>query len=319
MAKFLICGDSYADCNGVKEINDRWPVKLLREKTKNTAIATLSEDKEGESWVTTVNLGEDEVTIIAKTGARSDELLAEVKKHSAKLHDYDWVIIGVGVNDHFQYGECKDEYASNVKQLVECGKAANGNKPENIILYSIPHWQETPAGQQKETHQDRQDKYKVQFDDLTKQTELISKQLNDYNRSALGVAHREGVRFIDIAEVSQKVAFIPGFMLSDGLHYAPSAYEELFIQPLLKEMQVDFNSDNAQEQDFDAAFLEEVKEEDPGLSYSILPGSPEIVEQRRPSPRSRWSLFCEACLPQCCRPYTEEEKRSPTFGARMWE
>lgn len=94
--KILVLGDSYAYCEDVPDINDRWPTTLLRQITKSTAqceVLPISPQKnwEREKWVTRVKLDKHEVTTIAQTGRRSDELLkAILHEHEINpLNNYD--------------------------------------------------------------------------------------------------------------------------------------------------------------------------------------------------------------------------------------
>jgi len=238
--KILIWGDSYACCDGVRDINSWWPVQLLRRLTQSTAQPTVhARCKAGASnsrdeWLSRVTLGQHEVTIIAQTGKRSDELWTAVDLENATqpLINYNWVIIGVGANNQFQYGaEDTSGYEEDLVKLVKLASIATGARPNRVIMYSIPYWHLTPNGASEETSKYRQDKYKVE-DNSSNQV-----QIDAYNQIARSVARKRGISFVDITPISAQIGTQAKMVTEDKLHYSPQAFDALFLQPLLTVIQ----------------------------------------------------------------------------------
>lgn len=236
MTKLVVLGDSYV-YEGIEDVESRWPTQLLHKITGSNAVISASdaEVKQDSSWVTQVKLGEHEVITIAKTGKRSDELLAEASLRTKLLANADWIIIGVGVNDAFQAEPSRaslSRYQKNIESLITLAKDASNTQSQQIMLYSIPYWSVTPAGLKQKTYGDRAEKYKLQLYDLAENRRHAIEDICRYNTVASSVAWSQGIHFVNISLVSKWMGLAPGMVLEDGLHYAPAAFPKLFIEPL---------------------------------------------------------------------------------------
>lgn len=230
----LVLGDSYDYCEGSSRVSSWWQTQLLRQLTDCQDICLVHEKGDvegGKNWVTRVTLGKHEIKTIAQTGRRSDQLLHEIQRE-IKDEKYDWVIVGIGVNNQFQYGdneERKKQYQQDIEKIIQHAIAAANGNSARVIMHSIPYWQVTPAGLDQNTHDYRNKKYHIQ-------KENIKNEIDCYNQIAQSVAEKKGIRFVNITKISEKLGSQPGMVVSDELHYSSKAYEELFIKPLSEAM-----------------------------------------------------------------------------------
>ena len=180
--RFLALGDSYTIGQGVSE-EDRWPEQLAAQL-----------DEQGI---------ETQVTIIARTGWTTDDLLFSLATKPPE-GTYNLVSLLIGVNDQFRGGE-PEEYRVRFRELLEQAIVFAGNNPQNVIVLSIPDWVVTP-------YAERMPPRSLEFD------------IDDFNQVNLQEAQKYGVHYVDITPISRLVTKDKELIAPDGLHPSGAMY-----------------------------------------------------------------------------------------------
>ena len=116
--RYLALGDSYTCGEGV-DADRRWPVQLAH---------ALRDDG--------IDIGEPR--IIATTGWTTDEL-AEGIAAAQPLGHFDFVTLGIGVNDQYR-GRSVAEYRAQLTSLLDTVTSLAGGRVERVMMLSIPDW-----------------------------------------------------------------------------------------------------------------------------------------------------------------------------------
>lgn len=140
--------------------------------------------------------------IIAKTGWTTDELQHAISKHQF-LPSYDFVTLLIGVNNQYR-GRSVEEYKPQFESLLKQAIRFASDKPERVIVLSIPDWGVTPFAKER-------DKQK------------IAGEIDAYNLANKQIAAKLKTHYINITPGTREAASNPGLVASDGLH--PSATE----------------------------------------------------------------------------------------------
>lgn len=181
--RYLALGDSYTIGEAVAEAG-RWPVQLAqRLRSEGIALA--------------------DPRIIATTGWTTDELDAAIQAQEP-LGDYDFVSLLIGVNNQYR-GRSVDEYRAQFTALLWRAIGFAGNRPQRVLVLSIPDWGVTPFAAAEGRDGAR-----------------IGAELDAYNDAAAQACAARGVAFVDITGISRE----PGaadWLAADGLH--PSAQQ----------------------------------------------------------------------------------------------
>ncbi len=193
--KFLALGDSYTIGESVAE-EERWPVQLVR-------------------MIRESGFDYAPPKIIATTGWRTDQLREAIDQENLDK-SYDLVSLLIGVNNQYQ-GRSVASYEPEFENLLKTAILLAGNKPQNVIVLSIPDYGFTPFGREKQA--------------------LITAQLRDYNAANKRITKKYGITYIDITPVSQRGLVEPELVATDGLHPSGKMYAEwvdLIIPALIK-------------------------------------------------------------------------------------
>ena len=184
----LALGDSYTIGEGV-EVNDRWPIQMVKQL-----------NEQGKSFSTP--------KIIAKTGWTTDELQAAIQQQEL-AEKYDWVTLLVGVNNQYRERDL-DEYRTQFYELLKLAIEKAGNKPERVIVLSIPDWGGTPFAVKR-----------------NRDPALIAKQIDQFNQVNRGVSKELKVNYIDITQLTRDAAGNPSkFLVADELHPSAEMYKQ---------------------------------------------------------------------------------------------
>ena len=179
---YLALGDSYTIGESVPEAG-RWPMQLaaaLRES--GVAVA--------------------DPRIIATTGWTTDELSAAMDA-AEPLGGWEFVSLLIGVNNQYR-GRDVANYADEFAALLERAIALAGDRPDRVLVLSIPDWGATPFGQAS-----------------GRDTARIAAELDDYNAAARAACGQRGVAFVDVTQASRA----PGAAVADdGLHPGAAQY-----------------------------------------------------------------------------------------------
>ena len=179
---YLALGDSYTIGESVPEAG-RWPVQLA---------AALRES----------GLAVADPRIIATTGWTTDELSAAMDA-AEPLGRWDFVSLLVGVNNQYR-GRDLANYSEEFAALLERAIGLAGDRPDRVLVLSIPDWGTTPFGQAS-----------------GRDTALIASQLDAYNAAARAACEARGVAFVDITPASRAA---DAGVADDGLHPDAAQY-----------------------------------------------------------------------------------------------
>lgn len=181
--KLLALGDSYTIGESVEEPS-RWP-RLLADSISFRGFPVT------------------QVDIIAKTGWRTDELMAAIEKEQPAT-DYDFVTLLIGVNNQYQNRPFK-QYEDEFPQLLETAIKHAGGDKDKVTVVSTPDYAYTPFGESSEKTG-------------------ISTELDRYNKFARTTAQSMNVRFVDITPISRQGLAQPGLVAEDDLHPSGEQY-----------------------------------------------------------------------------------------------
>ena len=142
--------------------------------------------------------------IIAETGWKTYDLLNAISGTNF-TQKYDYVSLLIGVNNQFN-SRSIDEFEEDLNKLMDkmnSLKKSNGN----IIIVSIPDWGHTPFGN-------------------SYNRELISSEINLFNNSLINFANNNGLKYVDVTEISRRALNGTNLLASDNLHPSGLMYLE---------------------------------------------------------------------------------------------
>ena len=154
----------------------------------------------------------DTVTVIAKTGWTTDELIDTL--NNLQLDKFDVVSLLIGVNNQFR-GYQIDKYVMEFENLLI--RAIDYSKDKkNVFVLSIPDYGVTPFGK-------------------VKGQERIYREINSYNNINRIMAKKYNVMYFDITEISRKAENDSSLLAEDKLHPSKKMYK-MWIEKLKNEL-----------------------------------------------------------------------------------
>lgn len=178
--RYLALGDSYTIGESVA-LNKNFP---------NQTVALLRKEK----------ISIDDPAIIAKTGWTTDELQEMLNRTRLQI-PFDFVTLLIGVNNQYR-GRSADEYSEQFTQLLQQAISYAGEKPNHVIVVSIPDWGVTPFAEGR-------DRVK------------IAKEIDVFNAINEKISNQYKVHYINITAFTREAATDKTLVTKDGLH--PSA------------------------------------------------------------------------------------------------
>ncbi len=145
--------------------------------------------------------------IIAKTGWTTDELetgIIAANNTDPLLASYDFVSLLIGVNNQYR-GRSVDNYKPEFEALLQKAIQFAGNRPERVVVLSIPDWGVTPFA----TGRDRAQ---------------IAAEIDAYNAANKEISFRYNIHYIDITPLTREAASDPTLLAADGLHPSGKEY-----------------------------------------------------------------------------------------------
>ena len=186
--RYLALGDSYTIGEGI-EFEDNYPKQIVNQ------IFLI-----------------DTVTVIAKTGWTTDELIDTL--NNLQLDKFDVVSLLIGVNNQFR-GYQIDKYVMEFENLLI--RAIDYSKDKkNVFVLSIPDYGVTPFGK-------------------VKGQERIYREINSYNNINKIMAEKYNVMYFDITEISRKAENDTSLLAEDKLHPSKKMYK-MWIDKLKHEL-----------------------------------------------------------------------------------
>ena len=155
----------------------------------------------------------DTVTVIAKTGWTTDELIDTLNNLQLDKK-FDVVSLLIGVNNQFR-GYQIDKYIMEFESLLN--RAIDYSKDKkNVFVLSIPDYGVTPFGK-------------------VKGQERIYREINSYNNINRIMAEKYNVMYFDITEISRKAENDSSLLAEDKLHPSKKMYK-MWIEKLKNEL-----------------------------------------------------------------------------------
>jgi len=142
--------------------------------------------------------------IIAETGWKTSDLINAIESSSFEIK-YDYVSLLIGVNNQFN-SRPVDEFRNDLNKLlikINNLKTKNGN----VLIISIPDWGSSPFG--------------VNFD-----RNKISNEINIFNNILKNFANINGLKYVDVTEISRRAIYQPALIADDNLHPSGIMYLE---------------------------------------------------------------------------------------------
>ncbi|MCE3282104.1 MAG: hydrolase family protein, partial [Chitinophagaceae bacterium] len=112
----------------------------------------------------------------------------------------------VGVNNQYR-GLSIDDFKSDLEFLLKKAIHFSGNKPERVIVISIPDWGVTPFAADREVKD-------------------IAREIDSFNSAKEALAKAYNITFIDITVAQRADAPDEAFITSDKLHPSGKEYEK---------------------------------------------------------------------------------------------
>ena len=141
--------------------------------------------------------------VVAKTGWTSFELADHIL-HTQLNEHYDFVSLLIGVNNQYrglQISEFENEFEYLLKKAIYFAN----NKPERVIVLSIPDWSVTPFAAERDTNK-------------------ISQEIDAFNKVCEDKVKKLGGHFIDITTQTRLAKNDESLLASDKLHYSAKSH-----------------------------------------------------------------------------------------------
>ncbi len=146
----------------------------------------------------------DQPMIIAETGWKTYDLLNAINQTNF-TKKYDYISLLIGVNNQFNSRPI-DEFEEDLNKLMDEMERIKKNGG-SIIIISIPDWGYTPFGESSDMSD-------------------ISEQINLFNSSLKKFASTNGLKYVDVTEISRRGINEPDLITNDNLHPSGIMYLE---------------------------------------------------------------------------------------------
>ena len=146
----------------------------------------------------------DQPMIIAETGWKTYDLLNAINQTNF-TKKYDYISLLIGVNNQFNSRPI-NEFEEDLNKLMDEMKRIKKNDG-SIIIISIPDWGYTPFGESSDMSD-------------------ISEQINLFNSSLRKFATTNGLKYVDVTEISRRGINEPDLITNDNLHPSGIMYLE---------------------------------------------------------------------------------------------
>ena len=142
--------------------------------------------------------------IIAMTGWKTYDLINGIESSNFEKK-YDYVSLLIGVNNQFN-SRSINEFEDDLDKLLI--KINNLKKKDGrVLIISIPDWGSSPYGENMDRNQ-------------------ISTEINTFNNSLKSFANINGLKYVDVTEISRRAINESNLITSDNLHPSGLMYLE---------------------------------------------------------------------------------------------
>jgi lysophospholipase L1-like esterase len=193
--KYLALGDSYTIGQGVPE-NDRFPAQTV-------------------ALLTAENFKVQPPVYIATTGWTTANLKNAITAQNPAAI-FDIVTLLIGVNDQYQHLDTAG-YRMGFTDLLNTAVALAGNRPQRVIVLSIPDYSATPY---------------VHAADKAR----VSKEIDDFNAINRHVTLSYKISYVDVTAASREATNDASLVATDGLHPSAKQYAKwaVLLAPVIK-------------------------------------------------------------------------------------
>lgn len=143
--------------------------------------------------------------IIAKTGWTTDELSNAIE-NTITLENYDIVSLLIGVNNQYR-GRSATEFKIEFEHLLQKAIQFSGNRPNRVVVLSIPDWGVTPFAGGSDRKQ-------------------VAEEIDVYNDVCKKSAAAFKANFINITTSQREDGNKTEFLAPDGLHPSGKEYKK---------------------------------------------------------------------------------------------
>jgi lysophospholipase L1-like esterase len=151
------------------------------------------------------NITIDPLVYIAKTGWRTDQILASLNA-STLDPKYDIITLLAGVNDEYQKVDTST-YRANFTALVEKSISLSGNNPSHVYVISMPD-------------------YSASFIVSQSDKAAVSADIDRFNDINKEIAAAYGCEYLDIVPTTRLALNDRSMFAADGLHPSGKQYAE---------------------------------------------------------------------------------------------
>lgn len=141
--------------------------------------------------------------IIAQTGWTTAEL-AEHLIHTQLAKEYDFVTLLIGVNNQYR-GLAIEDFKNDFEFLLKKAIHLAGEKPNNVMVISVPDWGVTPFA-------------------VSRNQKQIAEEIQHYNQACEAAAQQHQCHFINITASQREDGNKEAFLASDQLHPSGKEY-----------------------------------------------------------------------------------------------
>ncbi len=142
--------------------------------------------------------------IIAETGWKSYDLINAIESSNFEKK-YDYVSLLIGVNNQFNSRPVNEFKNDLDKLLVKINNLKK--KSGSVLIISIPDWGSSPFGEGFDRNK-------------------ISNEINTFNNSLKSFANINGLKYVDVTEISRRATNEPNLITDDNLHPSGAMYLE---------------------------------------------------------------------------------------------
>lgn len=143
--------------------------------------------------------------IVARTAWTTDELSDAIDAEGIK-GPFDLVTLLIGVNDQYR-SRPVESFKPEFQALLRRATKFAGKKTKRVIAVSIPDWSATPYAEGRNR-------------------DVISREILLYNSAAEELARAQGIRWMDVTEVSRAMLHDSALVAVDGLHPTGAMYRQ---------------------------------------------------------------------------------------------
>lgn len=147
---------------------------------------------------------------IATTGWTTRRLIQGINFSLDQEKEYNLVSILIGVNNQYQ-GIDITSYEPDLRTIIDRALEIVNQDASRIFILSIPDYAFTPFGGENE---------------------VISQEIDDYNRIKKSIADLYGIPFIDITPISRNGLNNPTLVAADELHPSAAQYKQ-WVQSII--------------------------------------------------------------------------------------